>query len=207
MNNNLPFPLPPLSFFTNLAETALNQALQADLTTRDSLAELSGKTISLNLQGPELVLYIFPNEQGVDILAADEEDVEHIDATIQTMPITLARTFFERDLSWAQNPDWSLSGDINVARQLINNLLDLEIDWEELIAKRIGDVPARLLGRFFEQGMPRRNGLQQRLRHFLQKELHALPSTQEIDDFVENVTVTEQQVNALAERIDVLKNS
>jgi len=83
------------------------------------------------------------------------------------------------------------------------------IDWEEVLAQNIGDIPAHQAGRLLRGSldwiMSTRGKLREDIGEYLQEEVRLLPSRNEIEAFMDDVSKTRSDVDRLEARIQRLE--
>lgn len=128
--------------FDAALETAVNTALKYDPGTRARLATLSGEVLALDLSAPRLHRYLCIEGEWVSVR-------EHWEGEVTT-ELCGSATAFMRLLRDADATPAKLGvtviGSSAFLAELQEILRDLDIDWEELLAQLIGDVPAHALG-------------------------------------------------------------
>ena len=110
-----------------------------------------------------------------------------------------------------KNGDLEIIGDSHVASTFHNVLKGIEIDWEDLLSKYIGDVAANQLGTAVgkAQDFVKQLGENLRLdvRDYVQDELQIAVTETEVDDFISQVNATTAQLDQLEKRVDQLADS
>ena len=104
--------------------------------------------------------------------------------------------------------DIEIIGDTHVASIFTNTLREIEIDWEELLAARVGDTLAYQVG----MGAKKFSGFFQRVqenlrldtRDYLQDSLQVAATQIEVDKFVLDVDELRAQVDRLEARLNRL---
>lgn len=194
------------TIFTTALEKLLNQALQLDPNSLYVLDKLVGKSIKVDLTGLSLSLTFFPEADGIVILS---DHVGEVDTWVQSPPFTLLNLLLNPQSSFAQYPEVTVSGQVNVAQQLLQVLQGLDIDWEEQLAQRLGDIPAHSLGTFVRRSQgyvnDRLTHLQYYVSEYLQEEARHLPAPAEMDAFLVGVDTLRDDVARLEQRIDNLR--
>ncbi len=180
-------------------ETALNQLLQLDPDVPPRLAELADEVIAIDLEGLGLSVYLQAVASGVRVLSGyDGEPTVRISGT----PLALAR-HWRGDKSAGNS--LTISGDATVARQFQTLLSQLDIDWEELLSRMVGDIAAYQLGRFWRGFRTwSRQSVDVLLRdssEYLQYELRALPPRSAVEQFLSAVDTLHEDADRLAARI------
>jgi ubiquinone biosynthesis protein UbiJ len=170
-------------------DAALNRVLQLDPQAAQRIQALEGKLLALHIRGPNLTLYLLPVDGRLQVHAFAEG---HVDTTISATPLGLARLALQTDASDAMfKGDVKIVGDVEFGQAIQDILGHIDIDWEELLSKVIGDVAAHQVGRgarglanWSEQAA---NSLQQDLAELLQHEMRVLPQRADIEQFLDDV--------------------
>ena len=99
----------------------------------------------------------------------------------------------------------TLDGDINAAEQLFSGLKKLHIDWEEFIAKRIGDEltcsimsPLKAIVNWKKNSIAE---FAETMAEYVKYETNHLPSTPEVSLFVNNVDQLSADLGRLEAKI------
>ena len=91
-----------------------------------------------------------------------------------------------------------------------NTLREIEIDWEELLSKYTGDAVAYQLGRGARAahsfGQRLRDNLRQDLRDYLQDNIQASATQDEVDQFIQDVDKVRATADRLEARLNRLQN-
>lgn len=185
-------------------ETLLNQALRWDQPSLQALNKLSGKIIRIESSGIDISLFI--ENQGVIILSDYDGEV---DVHISGAPVTLLGILlWQGEATLSNNPEVTISGEMNLAQQLLQLLKRLDIDWEEQLAQRLGDFPAHKLGTLFRQcqtyANTRFDNLQLNISEYLQEETRHLPSRAEMETFLNAVDTLRDDMERLEQRVQRL---
>ena len=202
----------PLPFLSAI-ETAFNAWLKLDGETLPRFAELGGKIIRFHITGLDLNLYFLPATSGIQVLGSypNEEQGGIVDATIHGSPIALIRLSTSDNAGEAMlKSDVEIEGDMQVAEKFSTILRDVNIDWEELLSKLVGDIVAH------QAGQATRNvtgwlkdtseAMQQNTAEYLSEESGLAPAEAEINEFVEQVDDIRMDVDRLEARIKLLQN-
>lgn len=188
---------------TAAIENALNGYFALDDRARARLAELEGKVVALEITGLDLTLYFVPGAAGLQVLGRYGD---RPDTVIRGTPMALAR------LSLADDPnrvvlsgDVSIDGNTHAGRVFREALAAVELDWEELLSKAVGDIAAHQIGNALRGlgGWARRSAgsLRMDVTEYLQEESRDLPTRYEIEDFVNGVDDLRDGVERLAARV------
>lgn len=203
-------PAPALGLLLSLgldgAQRLFNQALATDPFTQAKLAALSGKILALAPEGFEPI-YICVLAQGIELSPLPHKT----DVRIAATPFTLLRLGLSGDPQALQTGDVHISGDAAIAQQFSQCLQQLDIDWEEALSQRIGDVAAHQIGRFLRFGYDKAQNLrttwQQNLLEYLQEELKVLPPKAEIQAWAQSADRLNSDVNELEKRLNAIANN
>jgi ubiquinone biosynthesis accessory factor UbiJ len=186
-------------------ETVVNQALRLDPPSLDALSQLSGKIIRIELSGIPLNFTLFPSHQEIIILSDYDDEV---DVCIKGAPFSLLRLLLQKEAMLSNNQEIMITGRISLAQILLQILQELEIDWEEQLAQRIGDMPAHQLGTLFRQCQKESHQqyemMQQNLSEYWQEEARYLPAHPEMDMFLDAVDTLRNDVERLEQRVQRL---
>ncbi len=172
-------------------ETQLNQALHWDQSSLEVLNKLSGKIIRIELSGFDLNFTLFPDNQGVIVLSDYNGEV---DVRMSSAPFTLLRLLVQQEVTLSNNPDITITGDIDIAQQLLQLLRELNIDWEEQLAQHLGEVPTHKLGTLIKQ-------CQTQSRDSLN---HFVPSRVEMETFFKAIEILRRDIERLEQRVERL---
>ena len=103
-----------------------------------------------------------------------------------------------------------IDGDVEFANQLHAIFKEVEIDWEEVASKYVGDTVAYQLGvyakRFGSYGKRSVDNFRMDVSEYLQEESRILPTKVEINRFMSDVDNFDADVQRLEARISRLEN-
>lgn len=194
---------PPLA---TALETAVNGYLRLDPDNAARLAPLHDKVIRLQLSQPQLTIGLRFAGQAVRVLT-DADALAAADVNIKATPqalLSLARGQPGAAQTGAEQ-DIYIQGDMHTARVLQRLLTGLEIDWEDLLARLLGDVPARqlvrLTGVLREQGRRLGDKLGDDLSEYLRYETRALPERSQVERFLDEVDRLRSDLDRLEARV------
>lgn len=194
------------TIFATALEKLLNQALYLDPNSLHALSKLAGKSVKVELTGLTLTFSFFPELEGIAVLGNYTGEV---DAYVQSPPFTLLSLLLNSQGSFANYADVVVSGNIQVAQQLLHVLQGLDIDWEEQLAQRLGDIPAHSLGTLVRRGQhyvsDRLSHLQYYFSEYLQEESRHVPAPAEMESFLNGVDMLRDDVDRLAQRVTNLR--
>ena len=190
------------TFITATLETLTNRLLQLDPQTINHLQKFSGKIILIRITDWKINLYALITAQGIKFLNAFDGEP---DATICGSSLALLRASKSQT---TQFEDIIIEGNIELGQQMRDLIRNLDIDWEEQLAKVTGDVIAHQVGKtttkFFNWLKQSTNSLQQDFTDYLQLETRILPERAEIAEFIENVSDVRNAAERLEAKINLL---
>lgn len=185
-------------------EAALNRFLRLDPDSTSRLMALEGKTIAIELEGL--------NQQFCLRFGSDHIQVmDHDDGTaivrVRGAPLALLQQW--RSPSLRDSSRITIAGDSTVAREFQLLLTRLDVDWEEQLAKRLGDPIAHQLGniwRSFQDWGQRTSAVAAaNSTEYLQYEVRALPPGHAVERFLSDVDILREDADRLAARIERLR--
>lgn len=188
----------------DLLEGMLNRILRLDPETGARLGELDGCLLAVELQGLEFTLYLRITIEGLR-LSSRSSEVPH--ATLRGTPLRLLQMVLA-DEARGFPEGVEIAGDVETARRIQVLLAELDIDWEEQLARLIGDVPAhqgavalRALARACREARAR---LEEDAVDYLREEQPVLPYRDEVEDFLAAVDTLRDDTERLALRVERL---
>lgn len=103
----------------------------------------------------------------------------------------------------------SVSGDVGRLQQLQKWMASVDVDWEELLARRVGDVAAHQIGNFVRHANRhvRQVGgdMQDNVAEYLLYETRAVVTADELDRWSRGVDMLRNDVERLQARVNLLK--
>ena len=190
---------------TTMAASALNRALESDPAARDILlGELEapvsitlvpfGATLTLARSGDQLAL-----KQG----PAAPNAVAHVTAT----PLALL-ALAAGDTSGLDQGLIGVEGDAQQVRHLAQRVHELVPDWEALLARTLGDVPAHVIARRLRDALrwsqQARTSVHANIEDYLHEESGLVPGRREAEARFSDMDDLSSRVNALEDRINHL---
>lgn len=188
-----------VSFMLEQLQQGLNRMLAYDPQTESALAALEGRVIAVEIREPDLQLFLLPGSQGLRLSTSPPPQV---DVTISGRPLALLGMLGRREASQGQV---EIRGDIYLAQRLQAILRQVDIDWDEFLARYVGDTAAHRLGRF---GRNLHRHLQaagltlhSQISEYLLYEQRVLPMREEIDTFSQSVDRLRDDVERTEQRL------
>lgn len=173
----------------------------------DGLGSLQGKCIAIEIIDLQKTLYCFPTTSGIR-LSMDAPETE-ADATIRARLVSLLNLVSQSDkISTSIQEGISFHGDVALAQRLQKLIANVDIDWEEILSRQLGDVAGvqvyRLLRQtkdFFRQST---TSLFQSGSEYLQEEIRMTPTPVEQEKLRADVTRLRHDVDRCEARIKQL---
>lgn len=196
--DNAPFSL------ETLFERIVNPALRLDPEALRRLAELDGKAILLELAsaGTPLRCYVLPSAGGLRLM---REYDRLPDVTISGTPAVFLHQLFRGP---AVSDALTIRGDIELGQRFQRILSAVAPDWEEGLARLIGDVPAHQLARLV-RGL--RDWAGEAVRtlgadgaEYLQEEAFVLAKREQVAAFLREVDRLRADADRLEQRLQRL---
>lgn len=188
----------------------MNRALALCPTTQTDLARLAGKKIKLEVRDIGLRTNLLIGSGKIHLIEEQNDFVP--DATICLTSWSAGKLAVDR---FAANPsrglpsDIEISGDTDVARRFKSALDNMQIDWEEELAQRVGDVLAQPIATSLRNIATwirsTAETATQDIAEFLQHESRQLPLNDEMERFAGDVDRIRDDTERLTARIERLQ--
>ncbi len=184
-------------------EFVINKALELDPGSRARLAEMQGVTLKIECTTPAFHAYVQPDEHGIHLKSwYDGVPDSGISGTLSE----LTRLAQAQDKASALvNGGFQIHGDSAPLVQLQEILAQLDIDWEQPIARVLGDVAGHQVGKFIRGslawGKHASGSLQRNVEEFIHEEARLLPPRLELENFYADVSALNLRVDRLAARV------
>ena len=179
------------------AEIGGNRLLSLDEDALQGCAELQGNCIAIDITDLDFQLYCHPGSWGLRLSRA--APAGEVDATISGRLMALADLALQDDkLSASIRERVSFHGNVSLAQKLQAILAGLDLDWEEALATRSGDVfafqahqRALKLGDWLRQSA---ESVLQTSSEYLREEARLSPTQVEFEQFQANLTTLKHDV-------------
>ncbi len=193
-------------FFINILKKGLNQYLALDPESKNRLAKLQGKVVTIEFLGLNLSLQLIFLQNEIELKT---RDFLPPNTHIQGTPLTLLRmTLTGGDRKHFFSDDVTITGDLDLGQQVIDLFDHLDIDIEEYASKWLGDVPAHQVGRIVKNVKKFHERVQevllQNVNEYVHEEANLFPTGEELQDFFADVDEIREDVDRMAARIDLL---
>lgn len=187
-------------------ETALNFYLQLDPDTVSRLGSLEKKIIKIELTDLKVHFYLLPHAKGIHLI---DDTISKPDATILGSSFSLFR-LGASDVSSQKifENAVTVKGDMDVAAEMASILKKVDIDWEEHLAKLVGDSIAHQCFYQTQQlinfGKEAIRSLGESTKEFLYYEIHLFPTKPQIEQLYRDIAELRNDVDRLAIRVERL---
>ncbi|MDX9988358.1 SCP2 sterol-binding domain-containing protein [Thiothrix unzii] len=196
---------------TATLETAFNAWLALDTQThgnaRSRLQALQGKLICLHISNPDVQLYFLPTADQVRVTT---RYAAAPDVTIHGSALGLMRLSASNDAGKAMlEHGIKIDGDMGLGNHFSQILREIDVDWEELLSRAVGDVVAHHLGQVVRnaQGWLGDSSHAMRLntQEYLQEEARVVPADAEIRQYLDAVDTLRADTDRLEARLKRLE--
>ncbi len=189
-------------------EKTMNHVLKLDPDYTDLLKPLLDKTIKLVINFPPITLYFQVSDDRVQCLHCyyGEPDCTIQGSSIEFITLALskesAKEFFSSQAS--------ISGNTETAQQFADLCKNLDLDWEECIAKCCGDTIAHTAGNFMRNAaswhMKTASTFKQNLSEFIHDEISLLPRRADVELYLDSVDHLRNDFERLSARLQQLQS-
>ena len=188
-------------------ERWINRALQLDEETLIRLAELEGKVIAFEFKNTDLIVYLFPQHQGVKF-SMEYDEKPHV--LIKGTPVNFISMMVSGKTGTQTMPaDMELVGDIALAQRFQFIMQDLELDLEEPLSKWLGDTAAHQIGRFVRHSkafaINTGKTIAMDISEYLRFENDMLPDDLLVKQLCDEIDVFKEDVDRLTMRLQKLQ--
>ena len=185
-----------------LFETASKTVFATDPDTLEKLARLAGKRISVNIKKVDLTFYVLIETDHIAFISATDD----IDVRLKAKPSTLLKIARDgMEDAELDKGELEIEGDAIIGQRFASMLNSLDIDWEELLAQRVGDVPARIAFDFLTKAQQwqadAKTTIQKNLNEFLVEEAQIVSHASQVDHFVQAVDMIRNDTARLQARL------
>ncbi len=190
-----------------LLEIGSNQLLRMDADVLAYCEKISGCCVAIHLKDLDKTLYCQPGEWGVNLSL--EKPNKTVDATISGRVMALVNlSLQEEKIATSIKERVEVTGNVQVAQQFQKILGELDIDWEEQVARITGDVVAVQLSRTVSTAHHwLKNSLESFIlnsRDYVQHEVNMTPTLFEFRDFKQHVSTLRDDVERLEAKLNFL---
>jgi ubiquinone biosynthesis protein UbiJ len=196
-------PLP----FTPLIEEVGNRILRLDPETLRRLGDLQGRVLCIEFRDLGRRLYLHPSESGFRIIAESEQPPA---VTLRGTLATFARLGLGAEADTLKAGELEIEGDAALGQRLQRIFRNLDLDWEEPLARLFGDPLGHELGRAARAAFAwHRQALKTfglNTAEYLQEETRLLPVRDQVEAFLNGVDGARADVDRLTARLQRLRD-
>jgi ubiquinone biosynthesis accessory factor UbiJ len=193
--------------FMPFIEEAGNRLLRLDPETLRRLGDLQGRVLCIEFRDLGRRLYLHPSESGFRIAAESEQPPA---VTLRGTLATFARLGLGAETDTLKAGELDIEGDAALGQRLQRIFRNLDLDWEEPLARLFGDPLGHELGRVARAAFAwHRQALKTfglNTAEYLQEETRLLPVRDEVEAFLNGVDSARADVDRLAARLQRLRD-
>ena len=192
-------------------EAAFNAWLQLEASTHgqalNRLQALQGKLIRLHITNPDMQFDILPTTERIRVSTdyAAEPDVTITGSALGFMRLATAEDSGKAMLAQGV----TIAGDTGLGMQFSQILREVNIDWEELASRAVGDVMAHQLGQIARQSKgwldDTAHAMRLNTQEYLQEEARLVPAEAELKAYLDAVDDLRMDVDRLEARLKQLE--
>jgi ubiquinone biosynthesis protein UbiJ len=192
-------------------EAAFNAWLQLEASTHgqalNRLQALQGKLIRLHITNPDMQFDILPTTERIRVSTdyAAEPDVTITGSALGFMRLATAEDSGKAMLAQGV----TIAGDTGLGMQFSQILREVNIDWEELASRAVGDVMAHQLGQIARQSKgwldDTAHAMRLNTQEYLQEEVRLVPAEAELKAYLDAVDDLRMDVDRLEARLKKLE--
>jgi len=190
------------STFLPFIEDAGNRVLRLDPETLQRLGDLQGRTICIEFTDLGRQLFLDPSESGFRMF---DEYSGTPAVTLRGKMITFVRLGLDPERTGPAPGDLEIRGDAALGQKMQKILQDIDLDWEEPLARMLGDpaghAVARSLRAIHHWHVQALKTLGANVAEYLQEEARIVPVRFEVDAFLDAVDVLRDDVDRLESRV------
>ena len=188
-----------------LINQALDKYLSSDPETAQRLNEFNEKSLVLELTDLNLKTRITIHENTIVLEKYTESETDEIHASIQSNVISLLQIGMGADYQSMINSDLiKITGDADLINQVRVIFKDIDIDWEEIVSKYLGDSVAYQAGVMAKKVNDYKKRSLENFRldvsEYLQEESRIVPTRVELEHFFSDVDTLEADIERLEAR-------
>ncbi|MGI9316263.1 MAG: ubiquinone biosynthesis accessory factor UbiJ [bacterium] len=186
---------------------AVHAVLSVDPDTARAFEALDGKVYCIKMTLPPVTLYLRVEPEGFSLAPVSEQQA---DVTLEGSIFAFARMGGKGTVSKVMTDGQiRMEGDAEAGQALQKILGQFDFDWEELIARLVGDMPARKVGNLMRAASEWAGNSatvsRENLADYLTEEKRVIVSQLAMDRFSREVNQLRADTDRLAIRIDRLQ--
>ena len=180
----------------------LNRNVAASRRAQSLARQLDGRVVSLTVEGTPIALHI--RADGGRLTVSSRHDGP-ADASLSGTPIALLALAGPQAEGALRKGGVRIEGDAEVAQKFRDLLAEAQPDFEEELARVIGDVGARRIANVardvFDWGRKAAGSFAGNVAEYLQEEGRDVPARVEVDEFLEGVDRLRNDAERLEARL------
>jgi len=184
-------------------DRAIERLLEFDPETGAALAGLDGRVVAVEVKGLDRAIYVVPGAHGVSVRLEHAGDVHVRVRGSPTDFLTLARSRLQQQPIPAGTIE--IIGDLSTAQQVQGILAQLNIDWEEILSRVVGDTAAHKLGNLFRDLRSwlrsTQESMEMNISEYARYETEVLPDRDQVERFNRDIDTLRADSDRLAERV------
>ncbi len=187
-----------------LIERAGNFVLSLDPETAEQISSFTDKVFCIELVEPSFTIYLLPC---IDGFTLEKHITTQADVTLSGSMLSfvkLAREGAHSDVFHTGRI--RMTGDAELGQAFQNVMMQLDIDWEEITSKFVGDFASRQIHRVFDEVSSwfgkSKTQFKQNLGEVLQEEWRTVPSPVEVERFTTDIEKLRADTDRLQARIE-----
>ncbi len=190
--------------FLAIVEIIGNRLAQLDDKLLEGFESLQGKSIAIEIIDLQQTIICYPGTAGIRL--SMQQPADDVDATIRARLIALFNLATQSEkVSTSIQEGISFHGDVAVAQRLQKLLANVDIDWEEVLSKQLGDVAGVQLYRLLSQAKSvveqSVNSILQSGSEYMQEEVKVTPAPVELERMRADVTRLRHDVDRSEARL------
>ena len=191
--------------FLKFINNSIQKFLDNDPEIATSLEEFNNQCLVINLTDIKQSFLIEIKDSKVTVSVLPDPEELKPSTTIFANIITLLRLGLGADYQGLINDgDLRVDGDVELASRLRELFMDIDIDWEEIASKYVGDTVAYQLGVFTRRFKKYKQRSVENFRldvsEYLQEESRLVPTKIELEKFFNDVDQLEADLDRLEAR-------
>ena len=190
-----------------LLEDAGNRLLRLDSETLRRLGDLQGRVLCIEFRELGRRLYLHPSESGFRLATESDQPPA---VTLRGTLATFARLGLGAETETLAAGELEIEGDAALGQRLQGIFRNLDLDWEEPLARLFGGPIGHELGRaaraVFSWHRQAFKTFGLNTAEYLQEEARLVPVRYEVEMFLNGVDAVRADVDRLAARIQRLKD-
>jgi len=186
-----------------LLETGVNKLHQLDNHAKQRRKALDGTIVGVSFKEINKPLYFVISHQQIDLLSHFEDQP---DCFISLNFLALLELQDNHQLTHLiKSGQLEVEGDIKIVQQFAQLLTEMDIDWEEHLASKVGDLVAHKMVYVVKQArktlIKQGNRTHQQLTEIITEELKLAPGPLEVAHFCDQIDDLEKQVATLEKKL------